>query len=209
MRLVMGTAVVLGVVATAGLAGCSGDDDGDRDDIEAFASVGGSDSACPLPVVFDRDEGWVPKRPKVEEITDADVRESLASLTSPGPFDLACELSSPVDLGAIRVYTGPATLAGRDPEVLLKTFVDAYEDGAARDVAFAPLTAESGTELVEVTYERYDDLDEAYVPRRAFLAPGDGGLALFVLGGLDAEEHDGMRPAYDLALRSVRAADRT
>lgn len=189
----MGAAAVLGVVGTLGLAGCSGDDaddadDADDKDVAAFAAVGGADSACPLPVVFDRDQGWVPKRPRVEEITDASVQESLASLTSPGPFDLACELVSPVDLGALRVYTGPAALAGRDP-------------------AFAPATAESGTALVEATYERYDDLDEAYVPRRAFLAPGDDGVALFLLGGLDAEEHEGMLPAYELARRSVRLAD--
>jgi len=205
----MGAAAVLGVVGTLGLAGCSGDDadDADDKDVAAFAAVGGADSACPLPVVFDRDQGWVPKRPRVEEITDASVQESLASLTSPGPFDLACELVSPVDLGAMRVYTGPAALAGRDPEALLKTFVDAYEEGAARDLAFEPATAESGTALVEATYERYDDLDEAYVPRRAFLAPGDDGVALFLLGGLDAEEHEGMLPAYELARRSVRLAD--
>lgn len=202
----MGAAAVLGVVGMLGLAGCSGDD-ADDEDVKAFAAVGAADSACPLPVVFDRDQGWVPKRPRVEEITDASVQESLASLTSPGPFDLACELISPVDLGALRVYTGPAALAGRDPEALLETFVDAHEEGAARDVAFAPVTAESGIALVEVTYERYDDLDEAYVPRHAFLAPGDDGVALFLLGGLDAEEHEGMLPAYELARRSVRLAD--
>ncbi|WP_418060882.1 lipoprotein [Pimelobacter simplex] len=208
MRSVMGAAAVLGVVGVLGLAGCSGSDaEGEDDRVEAFAPVGAADSPCPLPIVFDRDQGWVPQPPKADEATDPEVRDGLASLTSPGPFDLACELRSPVDFGYLRVFTGPAALADRDPEALLTTFVDVFEDGAGRDLTFTSATSDAGSALVEVAYEVYDEYDEAYLPRRAFLAPGDDGVALLLLGGLDAEEHEGMLPAYELARRSVRLAD--
>lgn len=204
----MGMAAALGVVGLLGLAGCSGSDaEGDDDRVEAFASVGGADEPCPLPVVFDRDQGWVPERPKTDEATDPALREGLRSLVSPGPFDLACELTSPVNLGLLRVFTGPAALTGRDPEALLTTFVDVFEDGDGRDLTFTNVTSDEGGELVEVTYEVYDEYDEAYLPRRAFLAPGKDGVALLMLGGLDAEEHEGMLPAYELARRSVRLPD--
>ncbi len=211
MRLALGAAAA---VAAIGLVGCSGaesDSAGDSDEEKAFAAVGGADSPCPLPFVFDRAQGWVPERldPMTSEeraTTDPDDLALLDRISSPGPFQAACELSSPINVGFLRVFAGPARLAGRDPEKILTTFIEAYDSNVS-DIAFAEVSSEAGLALVEATYEQHRAPDDDGVPQRAFLVSGTDGVAVVHLGGLDAEEHDGMLPAYELARRSVRLAD--
>lgn len=203
-------AAVVGLVGLVGLTACSGDEPEAPQGEDAFEAVGGPDSACPLPVVFDRAEGWAPERlepltPEERASADPDAVELLEQLSSPGPFEAACELESPVNIGFLRVFTGPLRLADRDPEALLQTFVDAYDDDAG-DVRFAEVSSEKGLALVEMTYESHDELEDADVPRRAFLVAGADGVVLVHLGGIDAEEHEGMLPAYELARSSVRLA---
>lgn len=185
------------------LSGCSGEESG-SDGPEVAGTVGDADSDCPLPVTFDRAMGWEPQVPApVDDVTDDGLRDVLEAVVSPGPFELACEIKSPSNLGLLRVYTGPAKLAARDPERLLRTFVQELEGGT--DLTFTSTETTSGLAVTDVAYTEVVELLEEERPRRAFLVTGDDVVVVVHVGGLDAEEHEGMLPAYELARDSVHA----
>lgn len=195
MRLIL-TALSTIVVVT--LSGCSGgDEDDDRTDVAG--AIGGADSTCPLPVTFDRARGWAPER----IADDAGKGEpALEALVRPGPFRVACELESPVNVGYLRIYVGPTTLASEDPEQVLGQFVKDLDEGI--EPIFASFESGEGLVGTEVAY--VDILAGERVKRRAFLVAGTDGVAVVHVGGLDDEEHAGMLPTFELAKESVRVS---
>lgn len=193
------------LLAACLLSACSGDDGGEDDGPDVAGTIGDAESACRLPVTFDRAMGWKPQVPEsVDTVTDADLREALAAIVSPGPFELACEVKSPSDIGLLRVYVGPAKLASRDPEGLLRTFAAELDEGT--DLAFASSENAGGLPITDVTYTEVVELLDEERPRRAFLVAVDDAVVVIHVGGLDAEEHEGMVPAYELAMDSVHAS---
>lgn len=196
--------LALGALFAACLLSACSDDGGEDDGPEVAGTIGDPGSACPLPVTFDRAIGWQPDVPgPVDAVTDASLREALDALTSPGPFELACEVEAPSNVGLLRVYTGPAKLASRDPERLLRTFADELEGGT--DLTFATRESPDGLPITDVTYTEVVELLDEERPRRAFLVAVDDAVVVVHIGGLDAEEHEGMVPAFELAMGSVRA----
>lgn len=183
------------------LSGCSGGDDEDDDGVEVAGAIGGADSACPLPVTFDRERGWVPER-----IVDTDDKgeAALGALLTPGPFRVACELESPVNVGYLRVYVGPQRLASQDPERLLRTFVAELDEGV--ELTFSTSESDDGLAVTEVSYVEVREVLEERAKRRAFLVAGKDGVVVVHVGGLDDEEHAGMLPTFELAKESVRVS---
>lgn len=199
MRTSRGWAVAL--TLSLALTACGGgDEDGDGGEDEVAGAIGAADSDCPLPVAFDRFQGWVPERIKD---TSAQSEPALDAMLTPGPFHVVCELESPVNVGFLRVYVGPERLASKDPEKVLGGFVKDLDDGI--EPIYTSFESDEGLAGTEVAYvEILAGVERA--KRRAFLVAGADGVVVVHVGGLDDEEHAGMLPAFDLAKESVRAA---
>ncbi|MFF0437642.1 lipoprotein [Streptomyces sp. NPDC004327] len=155
-------------------------------------SLGGPGTACALPVSFALAAGWAPKAVEAPE------NPEFAALTRQGPATVRCEVDAKPagNIGYLRVWTAPKGPA----RAALEGFVTAERGakGAAyRDVRAGSLAA------VEVTYTvRGEALDEAR-PERAFAVGTPKGTVIVHLGGLDAEEHTAMLPAFELARSTV------
>ena len=156
-------------------------------------AVGARGSGCELPITFSVAEKWKPKAVEVAE------DDPLAELTRKGPLRMACEIDGKPagHLGFIRVWVDPD--AAGDARAALQPMLTGEK---TRKVAWKPFTA-GGREATEVSFEQYRELTEEYAPRRAFAVVTPAGAAVVELGGLDAEEHAAMLPAYELARGSV------
>lgn len=160
----------------------------------AAGTVGGSGTACALPFSFSLAKDWKPKA--VEAPADPD----FADLAKQGPATVVCEVDAKPagHIGFLRVWTAPKGLA----RPTLEAFVKA-EEGSRKavyaDTKAGPLPA------VQVVYEVHSELMDETKTERAFaVETADSKVVIVHLGGLDTEEHQAMRPAYELAKSTVK-----
>ncbi|MFF9848888.1 lipoprotein [Streptomyces litmocidini] len=162
---------------------------------EAAATLGGPGTACALPVSFALAKGWKPEAVKDPE------NPEFAELTRQGPAVMRCEVDAKPtgNIGYLRVWTvakGPARTA-------LEGFVKAADQPSA--VAYRETRAGS-LAAVEVTYTSHGELTDETKEQRAFaVATPKGPVVIVHLGGLDADEHRAMLPAYELAKSTTKA----
>jgi ABC-type phosphate transport system substrate-binding protein len=205
------------------LGGCAGLADGDgksaagaspsgRSEADAAAAKGGSVGAagsdCALPVRFDVAEDWKAKAIDAEQSKAStgsgdDLSAAVAdALLHQGPVTAACEIDAKPagHIGFLRVWTGKAGAAA--PGTVLRQFV-AAEDGAGK-ATYRSVRTGGGLKAVEVEY-LYTSKLLGETKKETALAVGtpDGPVVLH-LGGMDTEEHEAMRPAYELAKQTLR-----
>ncbi|MER5310227.1 lipoprotein [Streptomyces sp. NPDC002773] len=159
-------------------------------------SVGGSGTACALPVSFAVAEKWKPKAIKNPEDPE------FAALTHQGPAVIRCEVDAKPagNIGFLRVWTAAGTGPAR---AALEGFVKA-EKGVSKAV-YKETAAGGALRVTEVTYTVYNDLMEESKEERAFaVATPKKGTVIVHLGGLDSEEHQEMLPAYELARTTLK-----
>ncbi|MFF3792738.1 lipoprotein [Streptomyces sp. NPDC001981] len=158
-------------------------------------SVGGSGSACALPVTFDLAASWKPEAVRLGE------DDALNELVRQGPVTLVCEIDAKPagSIGFLRVWTGDRT--DRTPRQVLEAFL-ADEPNAGK---ITYTDTEAGTlHATEVGYTVGGELLDGPQKKRAFAVSTPRGPVVVHLGGLDSEEHEEMLPAYELAKRTVR-----
>lgn len=177
------------------VTGCSGSDDDTPDEFDdgavAAEAVGSTDGACDIPVTFDIADGW-----GIDEVS-VDAAETFEQ----GGLTPACELTGRDAgwIGFIRVWTSSAD----DAEQALADFVGDVA-GEVVDSDSRSLTV-GGEAAFETSYVRIDAFDERN-PGRAFAAPHEDGVVLVSVSGFDAEEYEGVLPAYVLARNTVEFA---
>ncbi|MFI9761576.1 lipoprotein [Streptomyces sp. NPDC051963] len=183
------------------LTGCSEAAPAEEKDTETTASasggtLGAAGSACELPVTFDIAEDWT------AEAVDGGSAEDVAdALLRQGPVALVCEVDAKPagNIGFIRVWTGDP---GKDEaRAVLEAFV-AAESGASKE-AYRTFTT-GDLDGVEVEYLYTSEMLDETKQERAFAVVTPDGPVVLHLGGLDTEEHEEMRPAYELAKRTLR-----
>ncbi|MFJ7948071.1 lipoprotein [Streptomyces sp. NPDC096354] len=160
-------------------------------------SVGGSGSACALPVTFDLAASWKPEAVQLGE------DEALNELARQGPLTLVCEIDAKPagSIGFLRVWTGDR--ADRTPRQVLKAFL-ADEPNAGK-ITYTDTDTEAGTlPATEVGYTISSELLDGPQKKRAFAVSTPRGPVVVHLGGLDPEEYEDLLPAYELAKRTVR-----
>ncbi|MEU9479832.1 lipoprotein [Streptomyces sp. NPDC048191] len=221
-------AVVVAVALAAVLAGCagSGDDDGKRTSGASRAaggaggkratasggSIGAAGSDCVLPVRFEVAKDWKAKAidaqaelAKASKGSGGDLSGALAdSFLRQGPVTTACEIDAKPagHIGFLRVWTGKA--AGADAGSVLREFV-AAEDNVSKE-RYHSFRTGGGLTGVEVEYLYTSKLlDETKKETALAVGTPDGPVVLH-LGGMDTEEHEAMRPAYELAKRTLELA---
>lgn len=162
---------------------------------ERGGTVGASGSACELPVTFDIAKDWKAEAVEAGAASDALLRQ--------GPVTAACEVDAKPagNIGFLRVWTGKP--GDDDARTVLKAFV-AAEDGASH-AEYREVKA-GGLDGVEVSYEYTSELLDETKPERALAVTTARGPVVVHLGGLDAEEHRAMLPAFELAKRTLRTA---
>ncbi|MFE7403558.1 lipoprotein [Streptomyces sp. NPDC057557] len=159
-------------------------------------TVGGSGSACPLPVTFDLAASWKPKA------VDVDPDSELgAALGVQGQVTMVCEIDAKPagNIGYLRVWQGKKS--DRTPRQVLEAFI-ADEDGAGK-VTYTGTTA-GDLAAAEVGYTVRSKLLDELKKERAFAVTTPDGPVVVHLGGMDSEEHEAMLPAYELARKSLR-----
>jgi hypothetical protein len=211
-RRVVGAALVAGVLTGCGAAEeddkktrASAQKSGGTDTgAKSGGTLGGTGTACELPVSFQTAERW--KAEAIEPSGGSEpgsLEEELDELLYQGPVALVCEIDAKPagHLGFIRVYTGKPGNA--DARGVLEAFV-AAENGASEEKYRTFRTG--GLSGVEVKYLYTNEiLDEAKTERALAVATSDGPVVLH-LGGIDTEEHEGMLPAFELAKRTLRTS---
>ncbi|WP_435866635.1 lipoprotein [Streptomyces yokosukanensis] len=225
---VRGRAVVA-VALAAVLGGCVGSADGDEEKATGSAataggkgagrtatptvrggSIGAAGSGCELPVRFDIAEHWKAEAidsgaesSKASKGSDGDLSGALAeALLRQGPVTAACEIDArPAGrVGFLRVWTGKPGNA--DAGGVLRQFV-AAQDGVGKE-RYHSVTTGGGLRGVEVEYLCTSELLGESKQETAFAVSTPGGPVVVHLGGMDTEEHDAMRPAYELAKRTLQ-----
>ncbi|AYN43438.1 hypothetical protein D9753_02480 [Streptomyces dangxiongensis] len=226
----VGTAVGTALLATAlsGCAGSGGTDgkgrpgaSGTPASASASASakaspsggtIGAVGSACELPVSFGVARHWKAKSiDAAKELSEAsgkpddDLGGALAdSLLRQGPVTAACEIDAKPagNIGFLRVWTGRTGDA--DAGGVLRAFV-AAEDNVSK-AKYHSFTTGGGVPAVEVEYLYTSKILEETKKESAFAVSTPDGPVVLHLGGMDTEEHEAMRPAYDLAKRTLGLA---
>lgn len=158
-------------------------------------SVGGSGSACALPVTFDLAASWKPEAVQLGE------DDALNELARQGPLTLVCEIDAKPagSIGFLRVWTGDR--ADRTPRQVLEAFLADEPD--AGKITYTD--TEAGTlPATEVGYTVSSELLDGPQKKRAFAVSTPLGPVVVHLGGLDPEEYENLLPAYELAKRTVR-----
>lgn len=205
-RTVRGLAPVL--LAAVALTGCSsGSGDGAKADTKPGApakatatatggTVGGSGSGCELPVVFDVAQHW-----KAKAVVADESDSGFAALGVQGPVAMVCEIDAKPagHIGFLRVWQGDGK--GSTARQALEGFVRAEEN--ASKVTYTQTTV-GKLSVAEAGYTVYSKIMDESRPHRAFAVATPDGPVVVHLGGLDAQEHKGMLPAFELAKRSVR-----
>ena len=217
--LAAGTALVAAVLS--GCAESSGTDDKGQSGSSAKAEVtagtaasggtiGAAGSACELPVSFDIAKHWKAKG------IDAEAEMSKASKGSggglpggladaflrQGPVTTACEIDAKPagNIGFLRLWTGRP--GDTDARTVLREFV-AAEDNVSEEKYHSFKTA-TGVTGVEVEYLYTSKLLEETKKETALAVGTPDGPVVLHLGGMDTDEHEEMRPAYELAKRTLR-----
>lgn len=224
----MSGAVVVAVALAAVLGGCAKPSDGDRKASSASpaakgdgaakgtatasgGSIGAAGSACHLPVRFDIAKHWKAKAiaaeaelSKASKGSDGDLSGSLAdAFLRQGPVTAACEIDAKPagHIGFLRVWTGKAGKA--DAGSVLREFV-AAEDNVSKEEYHSFRTG-SGLTGVEVEYLYTSKLLDETKTETALAVSTSHGPVVLHLGGMDTEEHEAMRPAYELAKRTLES----
>lgn len=175
-------------------------------------TIGAAGSACELPVSFDIAKDWKPKAvdskaelSKASKGSDDDLSGALAdAFLRQGPVTAACEIDAKPagNIGFLRVWTGKA--GDGDAGSVLREFV-AAEDNVSKAKYHAFKTG-GGLPGVEVEYLYTSKLLEETKKESAFAVGTPDGPVVLHLGGMDTEEHEAMRPAYDLAKQTIQLA---
>ncbi|MES4890047.1 lipoprotein [Streptomyces sp. NPDC096012] len=223
----IGGRVIAAVALAAALGGCadSADEDGKkaanasptaRDGGSGNAgaasggTIGAAGSACELPVSFSIAKDWKAKAVDGEaELSKAskgsgdDLSGAVAeAMLRQGPVTAACEIDAKPagNIGFLRVWrgrTGDADAGG-----VLRQFV-AAEDNTSK-AKYRSFRTGGGVSGVEVEYLYTSKLLEETKKESAFAVSTPDGPVVLHLGGMDTEEHEAMRPAYDLAKRTLK-----
>ncbi|MQY34287.1 hypothetical protein SRB17_22530 [Streptomyces sp. RB17] len=219
-------AVVVAVALAATLGGCAKSADGAGKSASSASSdaqsegaretatasggsIGAAGSACELPVRFDIAKRWKARAidaeaelSKASKGSDGDLSGSLAdAFLRQGPVTAACEIDAKPagHIGFLRVWTGKAGKA--DAGSVLRGFV-AAEDNAGK-AKYHSFRTGGGLTGVEVEYLYTSKLlDETKKETALAVGTPDGPVVLH-LGGMDSEEHEAMRPAYELAKQTL------
>ncbi|MFI6651339.1 lipoprotein [Streptomyces sp. NPDC050529] len=159
-------------------------------------SVGGPGSGCELPVVFDLAQHW-----KAKAVAPVEPDSEFAAIGTQGPVSLVCEIDAKPagHIGFLRVWQGDGK--GTTARQALEGFVKAEKN--ASKATYTQTTA-GKLSVSEVGYTVHSELMDESRPNRAFAVATPDGPVVVHLGGLDAYEHKGMLPAFELAKRSVR-----
>ncbi|MGC5003735.1 lipoprotein [Streptomyces sp. NBC_00353] len=203
---VRGTVTAVLAAVSVAVTGCtsSAQDDGGKaapkpraaaESAMKGGSVGGSGSACALPVTFDLAASWKPEAVQLGE------DEALKELARQGPVTLVCEIDAKPagSIGFLRVWTGDRS--DRTPRQVLEAFL-ADEPNVGK---ITYTDTEAGTlPATEVGYTVSSELLDGPRKKRAFAVSTPRGPVVVHLGGLDSEEYEEMLPAYELAKRTVR-----
>lgn len=220
--LAAGTALLAAV--SSGCAGSSGTDGEGRPASTATAAtngaaartaasggtIGAAGSACELPVSFDIAKQWKAKGIDAEAELSKASNDSGGGLSGDladaflrqGPVTTACEIDAKPagNIGFLRVWTGRP--GGPGARSALRDFV-AAEDGVSEE-KYHSFRTSGGVAGVEVEYLYTSKLlDETKKETALAVGTPDGPVVLH-LGGMDTEEHEEMRPAYELAKRTLR-----
>ncbi|WP_393058656.1 lipoprotein [Streptomyces sp. LN549] len=159
-------------------------------------SVGGPGSGCELPVVFDLEQHW-----KAKAVAPMEADSEFAELGEQGPVTMVCEIDGKPakHIGFLRVWQGEGK--GSTARQTLEGFVKADEN--ASKITYTQTTV-GKLSVTEARYTIHSELLDESRPNRAFAVATPDGPVVVHLGGLDAQEHEGMLPAFELAKRSVR-----
>ncbi|MFF9151486.1 lipoprotein [Streptomyces sp. NPDC014846] len=230
----VGSRAIVAVALAAVLGGCAGaaDDDGKKG---ASASptakgaggedkrsgggaaarggtIGAAGSPCELPVSFGLAKDWKPEAidaeaqsAKASKGSDDDLSGALAeSFLRQGPVTAACEIDAKPagNIGFLRVWTGKKGDA--DAGGVLRAFV-AAEDNVSK-AKYHSFRTGGGVSAVEVEYLYTSKLLDETKKESAFAVATPDGPVVLHLGGMDTEEHEAMRPAYDLAKQTLELA---
>ncbi|MEU3827694.1 lipoprotein [Streptomyces sp. NPDC029080] len=226
----VGGRVAVAAALAAVLGGCAGSGDDGKRPVPPSASargataggtagtgttavrggtVGPAGSACELPVRFAVAAHWkaepvdAAKEPAPSaQSGDGDLGEALAdALLRQGPVTMACEIDAKPagSIGYLRVWTGRPGDA--DAGGVLRRFV-AAEDGVGKE-RYHSFRTGGGLTAVEVEYSTTNRLVEETKKESAFAVGTPDGPVVLHLGGMDTVEHERMRPAYDLAKRTL------
>lgn len=177
------------------IAGCGGKDSGSDNGsapwydgarpAAASAKVGGSDTACPLPVAIDIPDKWKP--------AGLD-----AGMFGQGGLDARCEIDAkPAGaVGFIRVWVGSSA----EPRQALESYL--ADQPRATDIQYRDTAVGQGSG-VEATW-----VNENTGRQRAFAMSTPLKAIMVSAGGIDDEEHQKMLPAYLLAKQSLTPLER-
>ncbi|MFE1770932.1 lipoprotein [Streptomyces sp. NPDC059008] len=191
-------AVVGALVAMSVLSGCSFGWGGDEKKKVAEKKLGDKGTACELPVHFTLATSW-----KAVAITRATV-DRMGPLGHQGPLTPACELDAKPTghIGFLTVWSGTKGTAapGGTPRALLKQFVAA--EHFESNVKFRESKA-GGLSATEAGYTVTDLSAGVVRPERALAVMTRHGGVVIHLGGLDADEHKALLPAFELAKKSL------
>lgn len=197
------------LLVTAVLAGCSSPPPSPSPSPKAEAAgkaasaaaadggtVGGSGSACPLPVAFDLAASWKPKAVHVDPDS-----ELGAALGMQGGVTMVCEIDAKPagNIGYLRVWQGERS--DLTPRQVLEAFL-ADEDGAEKITYGGTRAGE--LPAAEAGYTVRSKLLDELKKERAFAVSTPDGPVVVHLGGMDTAEHEAMLPAYELAKKSMR-----
>ncbi|WP_318199884.1 lipoprotein [Streptomyces sp. SCL15-4] len=173
-------------------------------------TLGPAGSACELPVGFAIAKGWKPKSvdaekelAKAADGEDGDLAGQLAAaLLRQGPVTAACEIDAKPsgNIGFLRVWKGKPGNA--DAGGVLRAFLAAEKD--VSEAKYHSFTTGGGVAAVEVEYLKTNKLMEETKKESAFAVGTPDGPVVLHLGGMDTQEHDEMRPAYDLAKQTLK-----
>ncbi|WP_053711380.1 lipoprotein [Streptomyces sp. NRRL B-3648] len=226
----VGGRVVAAAALAALLGGCAGSADSDGKKAAGGAAggagakspavarggtVGAAGSACELPVSFALARHWKPKSvdagkelsksSKGGEGEDGDLNGALAdAFLRQGPVTAACEIDAKPagNIGFLRVWTGKP--GDTDTAGVLRAFV-AAEDNVSKPKYHSFRTG-GGVDAVEVEYLYTSKLLDETKKESAFAVATPDGPVVLHLGGMDTQEHEEMRPAYELAKATLRLA---
>ncbi|MFJ4523493.1 lipoprotein [Streptomyces sp. NPDC088810] len=227
----VGGRVVVAAALAALLGGCAGSADGDgKKSTSASAdakgaagggagakgtaaarggTIGAAGSACELPVSFALAQHWKAKSidaekelSKASKGEDDDLSGALAdAFLRQGPVTTACEIDAKPagNIGFLRVWTGKP--GGADAAGVLRAFV-AAEDNVSK-AKYHSFKTGGGVDAVEVEYLYTSKLLDETKKESAFAVSTPDGPVVLHLGGMDTQEHEEMRPAYELAKQTL------
>lgn len=184
--------------------------------VKSGGTIGGTGSACELPVTFDIAEYWEAEAIETgaaeDEAADggsgtadperAELAKEIAdALLYQGPVTAACEVDAKPagNIGFLRVWTGKP--GNDDARAVLEAFVAAENNTSNAKYSSFKAGDVSG---VEVKYLFTSKLLEETKEESALAVTTKKGPVVIHLGGMDTEEHRQMLPAYELAKRTLR-----